>query len=214
MREKEKATQVIFVRHGQTDFPVDRIYCDGKEEPPLNQLGMAQAAQAATCLQKVEIAAIYASPCRRTQMTAEAIAAHHKHCQINTDPALMERHFGVWEGLYFSEIESRFPEEYKAWKRNQAAFKPDSGESVYDLADRAEPAVKSMIDKHAGKCIVVVSHVGPIRALIASALGLPLAHYRQLRIDPASMSRVDYGKTQNNLIYLNFHGRHWQDGET
>jgi broad specificity phosphatase PhoE len=209
VREKEKATRVIYVRHGETDYPLDRIYCDGKEDPSLNPKGQEQARQAAEFLSKLDVAAIYASPCCRTQMTAEAIAKFHADCRISSDEALMERNFGVWEGLYFDEIESRYPELYLEWKSNQAAFKPEAGESVFDLADRARPAVDKMIAANAGKTIVIVSHVGPIRALIAQALEMPLARYRQLSIDPASVSWVDYGKTQNNLILLNFHARHW-----
>jgi broad specificity phosphatase PhoE len=209
VREKEKATRVIYVRHGETDYPLDRIYCDGKEDPSLNPKGQEQARQAAEFLSKQDIAAIYASPCCRTQMTAEAIAKFHADCRISSDEALIERNFGVWEGLYFDEIESRYPELYLEWKRNQAAFKPEGGESVYDLAERVCPVVDEMIAANAGKTVVIVSHVGPIRALIAQALEMPLARYRQLSIDPASVSRVDYGKAQNNLILLNFHARHW-----
>ena len=208
MRDKEKTTQVIYVRHGETDFPIDRIYCDSQEDPDLNGQGRNQAEQAAQCLSKIDVAAIYASPCRRTNITAEAIANYHK-CLVQQDRALVERNFGVWEGLYFHEIESQFPDQYKEWKQNQAAFKPDAGESVYDMADRVCTRIDQIISEHMGQCVVIVSHVGPIRVLVASALGMPIEGYRQISIDPASMSRVDYGRSQNNLILLNFHARHW-----
>ncbi|ALP52142.1 hypothetical protein Tel_02720 [Candidatus Tenderia electrophaga] len=145
-------------------------------------------------------------------MTAEVIASYHSDCQIAFDKFLMERHFGVWEGLYFDEIESKYPVQHQAWKRNQAAFKPEAGESVYDLAERVRLSLKQVIADNQGKCIVVVSHVGPIRTLIASAVGMPLERYRQISVDPASVSCVDYGRRQNNLILLNFHGRHWGGG--
>lgn len=124
MREKEKTTQVIYVRHGETDFPLDRIYCDNQEDPALNRAGMEHAEQAAGFLANQDVAAIYASPCRRTSMTAEAIAKYHEH-PVQYDGALVERNFGVWEGLFFHEIESQFPSLYKEWKQNQAAFKPE-----------------------------------------------------------------------------------------
>ncbi|TPW09929.1 MAG: hypothetical protein FD130_2366, partial [Halothiobacillaceae bacterium] len=50
MREKEKSTQIIFVRHGKTDFPLDRIYCDDREDPPLSVEGLQQAERAARLL--------------------------------------------------------------------------------------------------------------------------------------------------------------------
>ena len=73
MREKEKSTTVIFVRHGKTDFPLDRIYCDEQEDPPLNSEGLEHARHAAALLQGLGIDVIYVSPYRRTRMTANEI---------------------------------------------------------------------------------------------------------------------------------------------
>ena len=209
MRERERSTRVVFVRHGETDFPLNRIYCDGREEPALNSLGIVQASQVADCLRGARIDALYASPCLRTQMTAETVAAGHGDLRIVFEDDLRERHFGIWEGLYFNEIESQFPLEYESWKRDQAAFKPDGGESVYDLAGRVVPVVSEIVARHRGETVVLVTHVGPIRVLVAEALGMPVESYRRLHIDPASITVVDYGLSQNNLILLNFHARHW-----
>jgi len=210
VREKEKATRVILVRHGETSFPQNRIYCDSKEDPALSSTGQAQAKQAAEFLSLENVSAIYASPSLRTRMTAEAIAAHHKYLSVNFDSDLVERNFGDWEGMYFEEIESQFPMKYKEWKENQAAFKIGSGESVYDLAERVVPVISKIITAHSGQTVVVVAHVGPIRVLLARALNLPVEGYRQLAIDPASVTGVDYGVSQNNLIFMNFHGRHFK----
>ena len=214
MREKEKASRIIYVRHGETDFPINRIYCDLQEDPPLNKKGLSQAEQTARFLANVDAEAIYASPCKRTRMTAEAIAKYHADLTIGFEPNLMERNFGVWEGLYFEEIEARFPDEYKKWKQNQAIFKPDQGDSVYDLADRAQPVINDLLEKHRGKTIIVIAHVGPIRALIANALEMPIEGYRRLGIDPASATCIDYGRSQNNLIFMNFHLRHYANGQS
>jgi len=202
MRSKEKSTRIVYVRHGKTDFPLDRIYCDDKEDPSLNELGLSQAGVAAKALVGVEVAAIYASPSMRTRMTAEIIAKEHG-LSVEFDRDLMERRFGFWEGMYFDEIEANYPNEYKDWKVNNAAFKPEGGESVFDLNARIEPRLLGLVDRYKGKVVVVVSHVGPIRASLASAISLPLEKYRSLTIDYASLSIVDYGRRQNNLICLN-----------
>lgn len=209
MRDKERSTRVIFIRHGETDFPIDRVYCDDKEEPELNEAGILQAGHAAQCLKGVQIDALYASPCLRTRMTAEVVARGRAHVCAIYDDRLRERHFGAWEGMYFSQIERDFPVDYRAWKQDQAAFKPEDGESVYEMAGRAVSAVRDIVTRHVGQTVVVVAHVGPIRVLVTEAMSMPIKSYRQLRIDPASITVVDYGLTQNNLILLNFHGRHW-----
>ena len=75
MREKEPSTRVIFVRHGETDFPIDRIYCDAVEDPALNEAGLSQAASIAEFLSNIKLDAAFCSPSRRTCMTAEVIAS-------------------------------------------------------------------------------------------------------------------------------------------
>lgn len=211
MREKEPSTRILYVRHGETDFPIDRIYCDSVDDPPLNARGQAQAAAAAELLQAHHVDCIYSSPSQRTQMTAARIAAD-KGVAVKVAPALTERHFGIWEGLYFHEIERQYPGDYQRWKRDQAAFQPLEGESMYTLVQRVVGAIEELIESHRGQTLLVVTHVGPIRALVANAIGLPLESYRQLQIDPASITCVDYGLRSNNLIFMNFHGRHGARG--
>ncbi|KAF0192286.1 MAG: putative phosphoglycerate mutase [Gammaproteobacteria bacterium] len=202
MREKEKTTQVIFVRHGKTSFPVDRVYCDDKEDPELNAEGMTHAAAAANFLQGKGVSVIYASPSARTSMTARVIA-DATGALVHFSEALKERPFGIWDGLYFDDIAKRFPEEYQAWKEDPVGFLPEGGESIHDLSARVGQQLSILLGRHAGEIVVLVAHVGPIRVSVARALGMPIESYRQLSVDYGSVSRVDYGKKQNNLVYLN-----------
>lgn len=202
MREKERSTQVLFIRHGKTDFPLDRIYCDDREDPPLSAEGERQVAATAKLLSSFDLAAVYTSPTHRTSATAQAIAAGRALTPVPIS-ALRERHFGTWEGLYFHEIERDFPEAYGRWKRDHAGFRPEGGESVHDLLDRLNSWMREIISQYAGHRVAIVSHVGPIRAAVAVAIGLPVEHYRRLNIDCASVTQVNYGHKQNNLISLN-----------
>lgn len=207
MREKEASTRIIFVRHGVTDFPTDRIYCDDIEDPVLNDEGRVQAGQAAKFLSSIKAEAIISSPLARTRMTAQLIS-DAIGLDVETDVRLVERKFGIWEGLRFDEIERQFPSLYLDWKRNQAEFKPEGGESVFDLLERVGAVIFDIKQRFAGKTVVIVSHVGPIRVLIADALGLSVKSYRQIGIDYASVSCVDFGRSQNNLLLHNYHCRH------
>lgn len=206
MREKEPSTRLIFLRHGKTDFPLDRIYCDDKEDPALNHEGEAQAEQAGQILSELSIQQIYVSPTQRTKQTAE-IATRGNNLNWQQDERLKERHFGDWEGMYFHEIESNYAAEYQAWKQDPAAFKPANGESAFDLDARFDCAIRDIIEKHKGETILVVSHVGPIRCAVCHALDMPMIMFRQLRIDYASISCIDYGTRNLNLICLNYHQR-------
>ena len=139
-------------------------------------------------------------------MTAEAIAKATGSAIVET-PLLRERRFGLWDGLFFEEIERKYPQEYLAWKRDPAGYAPEGGETMYDLLMRVKQGVAEMLERYRHRSLVVASHVGPIRLCIADALGLPPAMYRQLTIDYGSISAIDYGRTQNNLLYCNVSSR-------
>lgn len=202
MREKEPVTSVIFVRHGKTDFPTDRIYCDDQEDPVLNSEGLTQAQAAAEWLGLQTVDAIYASPSSRTRMTAEAISKTTK-APVNEMIGLRERRFGVWDGLYFDQIAQSFPEEYRAWRKDTVHYTPAGGETIVRLKERVIAAVDGIINNHKSKLIVIVSHVGPIRVCLTEAMNIPLEGYRQIRIDYGALTQVDYGSRQNNLIFSN-----------
>jgi len=202
MRVKEPSTNVYFIRHGQTDFPLDRIYCDNEEDPALNINGIYQAKSAAVWLQNKNISAIYASPARRTQMTAKEIS-DVTGIEIVTRNEWVERRFGIWEGLYFHEIEAQYPELYLKWKQDNVGFSPEGGENISDVLERLDTSLQQILADHKGETIAIVSHVGPIRVSLCQSLNIPIDNFRQIRIDYASISRVDYGATRNNLISIN-----------
>jgi broad specificity phosphatase PhoE len=202
MREKELVTRVIYVRHGKTDFPTDRIYCDEREDPPLNAEGRGQARAAGELLRSQSVDVIYTSPSSRTRMTADAIAGS-VNAPVIQEASLRERPFGLWDGLYFAEIAEQYPEAYQQWRRDPVHYTPSGGETIEDLLGRVTATVQKIIAEHHGKTIAVVSHVGPIRVCLTAALKIPVQWYRQLRIDYGSLTRVEYGKSQNNLVYAN-----------
>jgi len=202
MREKEQSTRVIYVRHGKTDFPTNRIYCDAREDPPLNDDGLSQAGAAGELLRSMAVDAIYTSPSRRTRMTADKIA-EGIGAPVYEESDLLERRFGLWEGLYFEEIASQYASEYQLWRQDPVHYTPDGGETIDDLLGRVTSAEQRILSEHHGKTVVVVSHVGPIRVSLTAALKIPIEWYRQLRIDYGSLTRVDFGSTQNNLIFAN-----------
>lgn len=141
----------------------------------------------------------------RTRTTAEQISARCK-AQIIFNPRLKERPFGIWDGLFFDEIARDYPEQFRSWKKDPVSFVPE-GETINAHMDRVQTALQQIIDAHRGQRIVVVSHVGPIRMCLTDALQMPLASYRRLTIDYASLSRVSYGSKQNNLVYMNISGK-------
>lgn len=200
MRVKEPATEVIYIRHGSTDFPEDRIYKDNNG-PHLNREGIEQAKKLAEWLRDEEIAAILVSPSNRTIETARAVSE-----VLGIEYAILEdlkeRSFGIWEGLTFSEIENQYGEELKKWKKDPVNYTPEGGETIIDLQKRINSVVQDVIEGFKGRKVLIVTHMGPIRVAVVQALSIPLLNYRHLQIHPGSATRIDYGITAANLAYL------------
>jgi len=178
-------TRLFLVRHGETDFNREKRIA-GQLDVPLNELGRAQAHATAELLKAEPITAIYASDLCRAAETARIIAQKHKLNAILSEE-LRERSYGHWEGKLSEEIKNLFPEEYEQFKQIPLEFAPSEGESRRQLFHRVIKKLHEIIVKHPNESVVIVSHGGPIRAIInyavALQLGLPIPNLSQVHID-------------------------------
>jgi len=191
---------LLFVRHGDPDYPEDRIYARS-DDPGLTDDGHRQASMLGDWVKGEKVDALYCSPTRRTRETAEPMAKA-TGLEIHFDGRLEERHFGVWEGLDFDTIRDNHPEDFGAWKTDPIGFAPEKGETIVDLSRRVEAVVDELKARHPGRTALVVAHVGVIRAVLCQALKTPLAEYRRFHVATGSVARIDYGRRQANLMYL------------
>lgn len=121
-------TRVLLVRHGQSEWNAQGRW-QGQADPPLTDLGRAQARAAARSLGALD--AIFSSDLQRAAATAEIISAALGIGPVVIDEALRERDAGEWSGLTRSEIEGRYPGwlESSGDQRSErhVAFSPASG---------------------------------------------------------------------------------------
>jgi probable phosphoglycerate mutase len=139
-----------------------------------------------------KLAAIYARPLSRTVETATLAGAAHGLAP-RTDPGLREIDHGRWEGLTRKEVEQRFAAEYAAWEIDPFTFAPEGGEAGLSVMARALPVVRTIVERHAGSLVAIVSHKATIRLVLASLLGIDARGYRD-RLDqaPACLNIVDF----------------------
>jgi broad specificity phosphatase PhoE len=149
-------TTILLVRHGETDWNAGRRL-QGHTDRPLNDIGREQAGALARELADEHLDAVYSSDLSRAHETARAVADAHG-LEVHALPELRERHFGTWEGLTDEEIERRFPE---AGERVLG-----DGETREDMARRVFDALQRIADEHPGGRVLVVSHGGPLRAVL------------------------------------------------
>lgn len=101
--------RIILVRHGETDWNLERRIQGGSSNPPLNERGREQAESLARRLEREKIQAVYSSPLKRGLDTARTIARCHK-LEVATEPSLREIEAGDLEGATLAELGRHFSE--------------------------------------------------------------------------------------------------------
>ncbi|MEJ2109307.1 MAG: histidine phosphatase family protein [Acidobacteriota bacterium] len=191
---KKQIVRLFIIRHGQTADNVQMRYL-GRRDEPLTDTGRMQAGRVAEALSPFPVQAVYSSPLIRAADTAARIK-EACHATLFKDERLIEGSFGCWEGLRRDEVIQRGSPDVDLLARweSDASGAPPGGESLKDIQTRVISLVKDLEDLWSGKSIALVSHVGPIKALLAGALDIPLEATRHLFLDPCSISVVDWGK--------------------
>jgi probable phosphoglycerate mutase len=188
----DKPTRLMLIRHGETAMTQEKRY-SGRHDVPLTEHGLAQAqatAQRVAAL-GVPVSAVVSSPLIRCVRTAEAIAGALGDLPVITADGLIECDFGDWDGLTFGEVRKRFGAELDVWL-SSTAISPPGGESFQRVAKRAQRVIAELITAYPAQCVVVVSHVSPIKLVLRDALAAGDALLHRLYLDPAGISVVDY----------------------
>ena len=182
-------TATLLLRHGQTAMSAQKRYA-GRSDAPLTDVGVQQAAAAAKRLTSVGLGVIVTSPLLRTVQTAQEVAAVTGAAVI-TDDGFRETDFGAWEGLTFSEVRERGPAELATWLADPAVA-PPGGESFIDVSARVSAALHRVLGARAGQTVLIVSHVTPIKTLVAAALLAPPAALYRMHLDVAALCQIDW----------------------
>jgi broad specificity phosphatase PhoE len=185
-------TATLLLRHGQTPMSVQKRYAgvSPKTDAPLTETGVRQAVAAAKRLASAGIDAIVASPLQRTVRTAEEVAAV-TGVPVLTDEGFRETDFGAWEGLTFAEVRERWPSEVTTWLADPSVA-PPGGESFDQVSKRVTAALHRILAERAHQTVLIVSHVTPIKTLVAAALLAPPAALYRMHLDVAALCEIDW----------------------
>jgi broad specificity phosphatase PhoE len=189
MPAQGEPTVTLLLRHGQTPMSVEKRYA-GRTDVPLTDTGVRQAAAAAKRLASAGIGAIVSSPLQRAVQTAEEVAAV-TGAPVVTDDGFRETDFGVWEGLTFAEVRQRWPDEMTAWLADPRVAPPD-GESFAEVSERVTAALHRALADRQRQTVLIVSHVTPIKTLVAAALLAPLSSLYRMHLDVAALCEIDW----------------------
>ncbi|MGA4955453.1 bifunctional RNase H/acid phosphatase [Streptomyces lavendulocolor] len=192
----------VLLRHGETALtPEKRFSGSGGSDPDLSPVGRRQAdAVAAALAARGTVQEIVSSPLARCRQTAATVAAR-LGLDVHVDDELRETDFGAWEGLTFAEVRERYPDDMDAWLASPDAA-PTGGESFAEVALRVAAARDRLTARHAGRTVLLVTHVTPIKTLVRLALGAPPESLFRMELSAASVSAVAYYRDGNASVRL------------
>lgn len=189
---------LTLVRHGRTRANAGGLL-QGHIDNELDEVGHEQAAVLGPALAQIgNVDRIITSPLRRARQTADAIA-RHSSVEVETDPRWIELDYGDFDGQPMSSVA---PEVWSQWRRDPD-FRPPRGESMTELSSRVGHALFDLSGDDAGTHVVVVSHVSPIKAAVAWALGVDIGVSWRTSLDRASMSTIRLHRERPALVTFN-----------
>jgi broad specificity phosphatase PhoE len=184
---------LILLRHGQTDANAARLLL-GRADPPLNRVGRRQAETLAGVDRVAGARRVVTSPLLRTSQTAAALGP-----PVVVDERWIEIDYGRYDGTPLVDVPADL---WSRW-RADPAWTPDQGESLAAVGARVRAACEELADEAAGADIVVVSHVSPIKAAVAWALGIGDQAVWRMFLDVASVCRIGIGPDGPSLRSFN-----------
>lgn len=188
-------TQILFIRHGETDWNRDKRI-QGHLDIPLAQSGVEQAqrlgarfAGAARDGQRLD--AILSSDLTRARQTAQPVA-DALGLAVWPAPGLRERLYGGFQGLDIDGIAARFPREYARWMTHDPEFAPPDGESHVEFYHRVLHALEPVIAAYPDGRVACVTHGGVLDCVYRFARGIALDVRRDWPLLNASVNVVDF----------------------
>ena len=197
-------TTLYLVRHGATDANEQRPYIlqGASMDHSLSTTGQQQANYVGQFLSTFTIDAVYASPMKRANETAQAIATPHS-LEVQHREKLVEVDVGKWEGMNWDDIMSQYPTEYEQFMSDPSTHSYYEGETYGDVLVRAKPVIEELLTKHTGESIVVVAHNVVNRVIIANYLGLPLSQGKDIKQANACVNVIRRQGDETALVTMN-----------
>jgi probable phosphoglycerate mutase len=202
-------TQILLIRHGQTALNAeDRIR--GQTDVPLDTTGRWQARVTGNYVaDRWPLAAVYASPLRRTCQTAEAVAAAQGLTAQPLD-GLLDMSFGEWQGLTIDEVKARWPDLARAWYEAPHTVEFPSGESLAVVRERSTAALNGMATRHEGEAIALVGHAVVNRVLLCTVLGIGTEHFWWLGQGTCAINLIEWDGARYRLMMMNDTSHLWR----
>jgi broad specificity phosphatase PhoE len=193
---------IVIARHGRTAANARGLLL-GRADPPLDDEGVRQAGALGSACAGLDLARVVTSPLARCRETAAAIAGiaagDGTPVGIEVDDRWIELDYGELDGQPIGDVPAA---SWATW-RSDAGWAPPGGESLAALGTRVRAACDDLAAEAGERDVVVVTHVSPIKAAVAWALGVGDEVAWRMWVAPGSLTRIGCGGPAPSLRSFN-----------
>jgi broad specificity phosphatase PhoE len=188
---------IVVVRHGRTGANAQGLLL-GRADPPLDAEGVRQSAALAGACAGLDVVRVVTSPLARCRATAEAVAGD-RPVVVAVDERWFALDYGELDGRAWGDLP---PGTWERW-RADINWAPPGGESLAALGARVREGCTELAEEARDRDVVVVSHVSPIKAAVAWALGIGDEAVWRMWVGPGSITRIGWGGSGPSLRSFN-----------
>jgi alpha-ribazole phosphatase len=202
---KETSTQerlrLYLIRHGEVEGAESGKLL-GRTDTQLSARGLEQARQLAEELSTAGLSAVYSSDLQRARMMAEIIAKR-SYLKVQKSSAWREIDMGAWEGQTVAALYDDAPQLVGQLFDDPASFNYPEGESFAIFTARVQSALDQLLLTHESGNVALIAHGGVCRAIISSALGIPMKNWLRLAQDYGCLNIIDWYDHNQTVRLLN-----------
>ena len=193
---------IIFLRHAQAENNAKRILAGRTEGVHLTKTGIEQAEQIIKYLKPLDISAIYSSPIERASHTAEIVA---KNCSLEVvlDERLTEIEMGKFTHMNYDDMFAKYGNIFLKFYENNPVISEHEVETFPDVQKRVLDMVDHVLKKHKSENVILVTHMDPIKSMLAKVMNLLPETLFELIIANASLTIIKEQDKKFSLSAIN-----------
>ena len=181
---------IIFLRHAQAENNTKRILAGRTEGVPLTKTGIEQAERMAKYLASIDISAIYSSPIERARHTAEIVAKNCSLEEVVIDERLTEIDMGKFTRMNYDDMFAKYGNIFLKFYENDPVISEHEVETFPDVQKRVLDMVDHVLKKHKNENVILVTHMDPIKSMLAKVMNLLPETLFELIIENASLTII------------------------
>ena len=193
---------IIFLRHAQAENNTKRILAGRTDGVSPTKTGIQQAEQISEYLKPLDISAIYSSPIERAKHTAE-IVTKNSAIDVELDDRLTEIHMGKFTRMNYDDMFAKYGNIFLKFYENDPVIAEHEVETFPSVQKRILDMVDHVIKKHKNENVILVTHMDPIKSILANVMDLKPKTLFELIIANASFTILTEQERKFSLSAIN-----------